>query len=472
MSEDVETQIVHPEVTAVGTEYEVPTFPEDLAILEKSFAANVQIEEDPYWGTVEFWSHPDMANYPNYDPDRKDKLSRLHEAMGKIAEDPSILVGMPYLPRKMENMTEDERESADILIDAGYPSEFSEEQINQAKTWLEKIGLDLDILNYDVGSFYGTILTISPTTFHLQLSDAYNSDGNSLKVVRFLEVLRTSVYGELYVTKLQEAARANIAHFLPQMKTEKDICVVYDPDLLAAGQYFGVYKEIHRISLSTRLGTSPYLKFEEGSRSVETDISVAEHEMMHAWHAEEFGETEFMNLKASLDELAEQKKHSDTENDPYNDYRLVKDLVSEDESYEGEGNRFFSEVGEGVATVLQRYLLYERYRNEQNPEKKKEIQKIYRSIVLGYMLSKGVDEELKCALEGYKKGLLMFKKLIKRFGLEKLPEIVGAVDLPRCSEIVEDSDKHTKILKDPRYIPGLIENCEFVRDSLVSEGEL
>lgn len=47
------------------------------------------------------------------------------------------------------------------------------------------------------------------------------------------------------------------------------------------------------------------------------------------------------------------------------------------------------------------------------------------------------------------------RKLYKQFGLERIPELVEAIDLPACSKISRGFPEYEEIIRDPNKLPGL-----------------
>lgn len=419
-------------------------------ILKEAFDKNISVIDNPDFGEVS--------------AEQKKLYEQTHKLFRELHQNPSTIEDMPVLPFDENKVTGSEYESRKDLEVFGYvPETMSADQVASAENWLTRQGFDPALINENIAvRDIPQILTLKGN--FAETMDKYTHDNEGYATVglvsvrKLLEMTRVATGGEVYVQNLQHEAQDGISKFAPEFALQNPISVVYRPNLDARGIYAGMHEGRHIIGVSSALRDNPYASFSDfTSEDAIMDMSVMQHEMIHARHSELVGESQYFQFKEN-ERLPDLRGEDD-------DVIFEALRMRMDDRPADEGHRdMHILISEGAAIRVQLTLLDREIRSEEDSAKKDALKKtrltIHRMLSGRNEYDRPYTPSEREKMSKYRDGVRFVTPLYRAEGIQKLPEILKQIDYDACAEIDPESDLFKQIQQDPRRIPGLANYLE------------
>ncbi len=245
-----------------------------------------------------------------------------------------------------------------------------------------------------------------------------------------------------------------LTRYLPQLKPLEETVLVsrFDPE--ERPYYYGKLRGKHYVAMTFGGGGYKSYKHWVGSlnsthsRDIfmdEQNVVAVAHELIHQRQAEQFGQKAVIGEDLDLIISDEDYENSSPE-------QLIQLLHART----GEGFTLEEDVLEGSAQMVEHYLIGKRIEEELSKPESIRLGPLisYKWASLRQLLSYAQSEEYGKYLTGFE----IMRKLYKRFGLGNLEELIKAIDLQQCEEILPGTDRYNMIVQDPSKLPGLENN--------------
>ncbi len=383
------------------------------------------------------------------------EIVRVQNVLQTITDNPTLLQEMPPL-------SEDRQYGKDVDYDV-------------LDSWAQKVGLEYAFqaeisIPYDVLS---TIMTCSPRLAeYIHLEEA-----GSVSLPHLLELMQFLDDEQRITNEAFVRAQERLTTFLPgefsEVREPVAIIPTYgDHGNELSNSYLGKVNGTHVITLGQSSGKNIFLPhtnivrynpYRDGNPidlPQESVTNSATHELVHMLHAQLVGDIGIDHYPYMDSGINPSKIRHMSPAESSEMFQREANGVSREHSTEEKSN-IAQVIQEGVAVGVELYILdalIKKAQEQNDQESLREYKRLKKARLQYIAHAKKADDYVGGGSNVYSIGLLeVFPALLKRFGKEKLPQVLQQINMRRCTEILEGSDEFERILGDITLLPGLTE---------------
>ncbi|MBI2325947.1 hypothetical protein HYU91_01015 [Candidatus Collierbacteria bacterium] len=339
----------------------------------------------------------------------KEKVVLLRETIKHFRAQPELIISMPVLPTS---------ESDTVIEKSERPASIKASNPESILIWLKQVGLsEADLAKKVDWRHLREAFRIGDVINDLICHYNYDQNNNpvgEISLRKFIELIRVSVCGDLYVqhmtNSIQDRLKSDLPDYAPQLK-----CLsVFNPSLKGRGIFLGEISSRHLIYFRTSIDvySDPYFDYKNISK---TDQSTCAHELVHARHAEELGGGEKLYVHGV--KLENPKKDVEVDIAVRRSFSDFQYQTGVEESVVQKSPVWFILI-EGFATYGQlKFINHQIEKSSGDNMRDWEKVKIEFMRRLRYLDGKEgktrVDSRTQCMLEPYSKGTLLIHSLDK-----------------------------------------------------------